>query len=144
MANTPARRGASVPAVSAPIPVKFEISEDAVADAFTLPEGFEGAEEAPSSLSPTAKWTQPGEGMAGTFLGMQVGVGPNESRLYSFRLDTGEIVGVWGSEVLDRQMDVLRPDPGDAVAIVYVRDGAKKAGQNPPRIFRMAKIPAKK
>jgi hypothetical protein len=140
---TPAKRG-GVPAVAAPTPVKFVVSEDAVADAYSLPAGFESAEEAPSSLSPTAKWEQPGEGMAGTFLGTQVSVGPNESRLYSFRLDTGEVVGVWGSEVLDRQMDVLRPDPGDLVAIVYVRDTEKKPGQNPARIFRMAKIPAKR
>jgi hypothetical protein len=140
----PAKKGSTALAVSAPTPVKFVISEDAVAEAYGLPAGFERAEEAPSSLSPTAEWTTPGEGMSGLFLGAQVGVGPNESRLYSFKLEDGTIVGVWGSAVIDRQMDLLRPDAGDRVAIVYVRDTEKKPGQNPARVFRMAKIPAQK
>ena len=144
MATPATGKGRNLPVMAAPVPVKFVVSEEAEADAFSLPAGFEGADEAPSSLSPTAEWGAPGESMAGIFLGMQVGVGPNESRLYSFRLDSGEVVGVWGTTVLDRQMDLLRPENGDSIAIVYVRDGVKKSGQNPPRIFRVAKIPAKR
>jgi hypothetical protein len=97
----------------------------------------EGYNEAPSSLTPTANWTTPGQYIEGVFLGQQENIGPNQSRLYNFRMPDNQIVSVWGGTVLDNRMDMMRPPAGSIVKIVYIGDAPKKPGQNPARLFKM-------
>jgi hypothetical protein len=136
-AATPARRGATVPATRELTPVEFVESTQQMAPEFDVDMSKDGFTEGPSSLTPTANWTTPGEYVEGEFLGVQEDVGPNESRLYNFRMEDGAIVSVWGGTVLDNRMDMMRPPIGSIVKVVYVGDGNKKPGQNPPRIFKL-------
>jgi hypothetical protein len=116
-------------------PVTFVESDVAIDLAVDVDLKSEGFNEAPSSLTPTANWTTPGEYVEGIYLGMQEGIGPNKSKLYNFRMPDAQIVSVWGGTVLDSRMAMMQPPVGSTVKIVYVGDGNKKPGQNPPRIF---------
>lgn len=133
----PARATSTVPAKRELVPVLFVESAQAAAPEFDVDMTQEGYTEAPSSLTPTANWTTPGEYIEGEFLGQQEEVGPNASRLYNFKMEDGQIVSVWGGTVLDNRMDMMRPPVGSIVKMIYVGDGQKKPGQNPPRIFKM-------
>lgn len=138
--ETPASRnaGRSVPAkITELTPVEFVESSVTTDLAVTVDLAGEGFKEAPSSLTPTANWTTPGEFIEGEYRGMQEEVGPNASRLYNFLMPDGQYVAVWGGTVLDNRMDQMQPPIGSIVKIVYVGDGAKKPGQNPPRIFAL-------
>lgn len=139
----PATRGSSVPAKRELVPVEFVESAVATELAVDVDLAGEGYQEAPSSLTPTANWTTPGEYVEGEYRGMQEAVGPNQSRLYNFRMEDGTFVSVWGGTVLDNRMDQMQPPVGSIVKIVYVGDGAKKPGQNAPRIFAMGWKPKK-
>ena len=44
-------------------------------------------------------------------------VGPNNSRMYDIELENGEVVPVWGSTVLDSQMNGVKY--GDRIKITY-------------------------
>lgn len=142
--STPASR-AAVPARAAGAgltkyelaPVEFVESAQLMAPEYDVDLSKDGFTEGPSSLTPTANWTRPLEYVEGEFLGQQDGVGPNESRLYNFRMEDGQIVSVWGGTVLDQRMDMMSPPKGSIVKIVYVGDGNKKPGQNPPRLFKV-------
>jgi len=136
-AATPARRAPAAVATRELTPVEFVESAQLMAPEFDVDLSKDGYTEGPSSLTPTANWTTPGEYVEGEYLGVQEGVGPNESRLYNFKMEDGTIVSVWGGTVLDNRMDMMRPPVGSIVKIVYVGDGTKKPGQNPPRIFKM-------
>jgi hypothetical protein len=136
-AATPARRTTAAVATRELTPVEFVESAQLMAPEFDVDLSKDGYTEGPSSLTPTANWTTPGEYVEGEYLGVQEGVGPNESRLYNFKMEDGTIVSVWGGTVLDNRMDMMRPPVGSIVKIVYVGDGTKKPGQNPPRIFKM-------
>lgn len=105
----------------------------------------EGFTEAPSTLAPTAQWSKVGEYVDGQYLGQQDEVGPNNSRLYNFKMEDGALVAVWGGTVLDNRMDMCAAQglkAGDRVRIVYVGDTVAKKGQNPARIFKVGFIPA--
>lgn len=149
--STPASRAARVPAKTTTqavatrelTPVEFVESAQLMAPEFDVDMTKDGFTEGPSSLTPTANWTTPGEYVEGEYLGVQEGVGPNESRLYNFKMEDGAIVSVWGGTVLDNRMDMMRPPVGSIVKVVYVGDGNKKPGQNPPRIFKMGWKPKK-
>lgn len=140
-AATPARRTTQAVATRELTPVEFVESAQLMAPEFDVDLSKDGYTEGPSSLTPTANWTTPGEYVEGEYLGVQEGVGPNESRLYNFKMEDGTIVSVWGGTVLDNRMDMMRPPIGSIVKIVYVGDGNKKPGQNPPRIFKMGHRP---
>lgn len=142
-AAVPARRGTTVPATRELVPVEFVESAQLMAPEFDVDMTKDGYTEGPDSLTPTANWTTPGEYVEGELLGIQDSVGPNESRLYNFRMEDGAIVSVWGGTVLDNRMDLMRPPIGSLVKIVYVGDGNKKPGQNPPRIFKLGWKPKK-
>jgi len=53
----------------------------------------------------------------GELVGMEENVGPNESTLYHIKKANGEILGVWGSTVIDSRMRTF--EPGDKVRIIY-------------------------
>ena len=135
--TTPARTGTQAVATRELTPVEFVESAQLMAPEFDVDLSKDGYTEGPSSLTPTANWTTPGEYVEGEYLGVQEGVGPNESRLYNFKMEDGQIVSVWGGTVLDNRMDMMRPPVGNIVKIVYVGDGNKKPGQNAPRIFKI-------
>lgn len=136
-AATPARKTTAAVATRELTPVEFVESTQLIAPEFDVDLSKDGYTEGPSSLTPTANWTVPGEYVEGEYLGMQDAVGPNDSRLYNFKMEDNQIVSVWGGAVLDNRMDMMRPPIGSIVKIVYVGDGNKKPGQNPPRIFKM-------
>jgi hypothetical protein len=55
--------------------------------------------------------------IVGIYLAKEENVGSNNSNLY--KLEVGEdVVGVWGSTVLDNKMNLAKP--GDEVKIVYL------------------------
>jgi hypothetical protein len=120
------------------VPVTFLAVEAQAVEDYALPEGMEGATEAPSSLTPTAQWQTYGEYVMGEYLGMQEKIGPNSSRLYNLRLDDGTTVSVWGTTVLDNRMDLLRAPIGSTLTIIYAGETEAKKGQNPAKLFKVA------
>lgn len=48
-------------------------------------------------------WNQE-EPLVGKFIGTSENVGPNLSKMHNVRTDSGEVVGMWGSSVLDSKM----------------------------------------
>lgn len=149
------RRAAAAPARSA-VPARRTASQPAVPDVLKwkdvefvtpqqssttpdseVPAGWDDAEEAPSSLTPAADWQEPGEGFIGEYIGMQMEVGPNKSKLYAFRANDGTAVSVWGSTALDARMDFLQPAKGDTILIQYLGDQATSRGLNPVKTFKV-------
>jgi hypothetical protein len=59
----------------------------------------------------------------GTYLGKQTEVGENKSNLYKIKQDSGDIVAVWGSSVLDTKMGNV--GEGQRVRIEFL--GRKKS-----------------
>ena len=117
-------------------PVEFIEGAGAIADESGLPPGVTG-EEAPSSLTPTADWTKPFQYVTGEYLGVQLNVGPNKSRLYNLRTPDRKVVSVWGSRVLDNRVDLMNPHPGDTITFGFLGEGKGKTGQNPPKMFKV-------
>lgn len=140
-AAVPATRSAGAVTKYELTPVEFVESSQLMAPEYDVDLSKEGFTEGPSSLTPTANWVHPMQFVEGEFLGQQDGVGPNESRLYNFRMEDGQIVSVWGGSVLDQRMDMMSPPRGSIVKIVYVGDGNKKPGQNAPRLFKLGHKP---
>jgi hypothetical protein len=69
---------------------------------------------------------------------MQENVGKNKSRMYYLALHpTKEIVGVWGATALDQRMNLLAPNPGDAVLVQYLGVQETQRGENPVKLFRV-------
>src|SRR5512137_227330 len=101
-----------------------------------VPAGWEDADEARSTLMPAADWQEPGEYVAGEYLGFIEGIGPNKSRQYRFTLPTGEAVCVWGTTILDQRMDDFAPAHGEQVMIQFIGDVATGRGLNPAHNFR--------
>jgi hypothetical protein len=137
----PARRGTAAPAVAEPL--KW-LDVEFVAPANTgglpdsqLPPGWDDAEEAPSSFVPAANWQTPGEGFVGEYLGMQVEIGPNKSRLYAFKAADDQAVSIWGTTALDQRMDFLQPVKGDMLLVQYLGDQPTSRGMNPVKTFRV-------
>lgn len=120
------------------IPATFLAVEAQDATDYDLPAGMEGATIAPSSLTPTVQWEQPGNFVKGEYLGMQEKVGPNASRLYNLRLEDGEVVSLWGATVLDNRMDLLRVPVGATLTVIFVGESVAKKGQNPAKLFKVA------
>lgn len=141
--NLPAKREphemATVSISAAPLEEQASLSPDAVKG---LPAEFRDAEQI-AGFPPQPTWTKAGQAVWGSFLQMRTEVGPNASRLYEVAADTGEkeplLVSIWGTTVLDRQMDMAFAKgmkAGDRLAIVYLGPAANaKPGQSPPHLF---------
>ena len=71
-----------------------------------------------------------GDSIEGVLMSVKEDVGVNHSNVYVLRTPEGELVGVWGSTVLDARMSVVRP--GQTVAIEYLGKKAKKDGKGKP------------
>lgn len=136
----PARRGAAPPALAEADLVEFVAPEQSSnTPSAELPEGWDedNAEEAPSSLTPAADWQRPGQYFAGEYIGSQLQVGPNKSRLYAFRGPEGEALSIWGSTALDARMDFLTPAKGDMLLVQYLGEVPTSRGLNPVKTFRV-------
>jgi hypothetical protein len=64
--------------------------------------------------------------MVGVYLSCQENVGSNNSKLYTFEKESGDVVKVWGSHVLDDLMSKI--EPGKNVKIVYCGKIQSKTG----------------
>jgi len=117
-----------------------EIVESTVTDdtAVAVPEGFEGGREV-SSFASEVKFNAPGDYVAGFYKGMKEDVGPNHSKLYLIELPGGnkEVVGVWGSTVLDSKMLNASPRVDAKIMIQRLEDIASTGKGNPPKNFRV-------
>ena len=58
-----------------------------------------------------------GDTLIGTFVSVEDNVGPNNSKLYSFKQDNGDIISVWGGAILDNRLKHL--EIGEEVKITY-------------------------
>ena len=53
----------------------------------------------------------------GSFISAESDVGPNKSKLYTFRKENGDIMGVWGNTILDSRFKNLVV--GEDVKIIF-------------------------
>lgn len=56
--------------------------------------------------------------LVGFYKGVEVDIGPNESNLYTFKQENGELIKVWGSSILDTRFKNL--EVNEEVKIVYL------------------------
>ena len=90
-----------------------------------LPEEFQGQEleVIETGFSPTVKWVNPGNFVAGTYEGCEEKIGPNNAMLYNFDA-RGKKFSVWGTTVLDRAFKTAlatgKLRPGYLVCITYL------------------------
>ena len=96
-------------------------------DQALLPEEFQGQqlETVETGFAPTVKWVTPGNYIAGVYVNMEVGVGPNKANLYNFVLPakgarSEKKFGVWGTTVLDRAFQTGAIKPGYLCCITYL------------------------
>ena len=68
-------------------------------------------------MSPTWDFEEKPE-MVGIFKGVEKEVGANASNLYTFKLEDGELISVWGSTILDTRLKNL--EIGEEVKISYL------------------------
>jgi hypothetical protein len=67
-----------------------------------------------------------GDSIEGVYLSRKDDVGLNKKKIYILRTAEGELVGVWGSTVLDARMEPVRP--GQTVGIEYLGSKKPKSG----------------
>lgn len=115
---------------------KISLNED------QLPEEFKGAtlEIIETGFAPTVKWNAPGDYVAGVFVSMEEGVGPNKACLYT--LDAkGKQFGVWGTTVLDRAMRQAiatgQIKPGYLMMMTYITAMPSDYEANPTKLFHI-------
>ena len=78
-----------------------------------------------SNFNPTWDYrTEPN--FEGVFQGVETGVGPNKSNLYTFKKPDGRLMSVWGSTVLDKRLSTLTE--GEEVRIEYLGDERTERG----------------
>lgn len=82
-------------------------------------------------------WTyeKDGDSITGVLIKKESDVGENKSMLYSLETKQGEFTSVWGSIILDQRMSLIKV--GEKIRITYKGLGEKKAGKNPPKIFKV-------
>lgn len=122
------------PAAVVGMSTKQEIAET------VLPEEFQGQEleTLDSGFAPTVKWVSPGNFVGGVYLGFENGVGPNNSRLYQFKIGDKDF-GIWGTLALDRLMDegiskgVIQP--GRKMLVIYM--GSVETDKQPCKLFQV-------
>lgn len=114
--------------------------------ASALPAEFGGVEleTIETGFDPTVRWQKPGDFVAGVYEKTEADVGPNKSKLYTFRAKD-RTFGVWGTTVLDRAFEGAIAEgtikPGYLVAIIYAGD--VETDYNPCKIFHI-KVAKKK
>jgi hypothetical protein len=81
--------------------------------------------------SPIFRFEKAGDTFIGTYVQMRENVGPNKSRLYTFTDEGGTEYAIWGSDVIDSRMDLIKP--GAPVKITY--NGSKPSLKNPARQY---------
>jgi hypothetical protein len=74
-----------------------------------------------------------GDSIEGVYIAKQENVGANSSNVYNLRTPEGEVVGVWGSTVLDAKFEGI--EIGAEVAIEYVGDKVPRKGGKPYKDF---------
>ncbi len=85
--------------------------------------------EARESITPTLRWTpEPknsddksvfmGEVIQGLYKNKKTGVGQNSSNIYEIQLPDGQLVGVWGSKLLDGRFEEI--EIGMEVRLTYL------------------------
>ncbi len=110
---------ALTPAVVIGTNTKLAIPQD------MLPQEFQGQqlEVIETGFSPTVKWMNEGNMVAGVFEGCDSEVGPNKAWLYNFNAK-GKKFGVWGTTILDRALQTAlktgQLKPGYLVCIIYL------------------------
>ena len=78
--------------------------------------------------------------MVGTYITTEEKVGPNESKVHTFGVDSS-IMGVWGNTVLDDRLKQVQP--GDKVKIIYAgMEKSEKTGREYKNfeVYRSKKI----
>lgn len=68
------------------------------------------------SAQATETWDQE-KPLVGQYIGSKSDVGPNKSMMYNVKNDDGEVIGMWGSTVLDTKMAEV--PVGSRVKITY-------------------------
>lgn len=61
---------------------------------------------------------QPQDSLEGVYMGFKSNIGENNANIYEFKLPNGEMIGVWGSQILDTRLSPLQI--GEEVKIVYL------------------------
>jgi hypothetical protein len=74
------------------------------------------------------------DSIQGILINIQKDVGTNKSMLYTIEQDK-KPTNVWGSTILDQRMVGIKV--GDLIKITYKGLAEKKAGKNPPKIFKV-------
>lgn len=124
------------PAAIVGMNTKLEIPQE------MLPQEFQGQslETLETGFAPTVKWVNPGNFVAGVFLGYEQKVGPNNANLYSFDAK-GKQFGVWGSTVLDRTLLTAiktgQLKPGYMVCITFVATIPSDHEGNDTKLFNI-------
>jgi len=78
-------------------------------------------EENWNKIEPSSTWDYNNEKeLIGFFQFVETGVGPNKSNLYTFKKESGDLVGVWGCKVLDSRLQGI--EKGTKIKIVYKGD----------------------
>lgn len=114
-------------------------------DPANLPEHLRGVtfEVIETGFAPTVKWTKEGEYVAGAYVRMEQGVGPNKANLYTFDAQ-GKEFGVWGTTVLDRAMEKAiergQIKPGYMVMITFVASLPSDYEVNPTKLFHIGVV----
>ena len=63
-------------------------------------------------------WDKDGKEFVAIFMGKEEGVGPNNSKLYTFQLSDGSFRDVWGTTILDTRLKNVTM--GEEVKIVFL------------------------
>lgn len=81
-----------------------------------------------------------GEGsVIGTLIGRQSNVGPNNSMKYNLQQESGEVIGVWGSTVLDTKLEQVAN--GTEVKITFLGKRDSKGGRGQYKDFKVEMKP---
>jgi len=75
--------------------------------------------------SETWKFENPDDFVCGTLKGIRSEVGQYKQKIYTLQNESGKIINVWGSAVLDTEMSKV--EVGDDIKIIYLGE----AGENP-------------
>ena len=82
-------------------------------------------------------WTYENDGdfIEGKLVQVQLGVGDNNSKLYSIETSDDDVRNVWGAAILDTRMALVKV--GDKVRITYKGLAEAKSGKKPAKIFKV-------
>lgn len=80
-----------------------------------------------------------GDEVTGTYLNMDTNVGRNHSNLYIIQKENGELIGVFGTVILDKKMKTV--PTGWEVKIIFEGTKASKPPKKPLKLFQVFKRP---